>query len=32
MQRRTLLTLAVVFDSICWLTLGFLVTYSFGAL
>ena len=32
MHRRTLLTLAVVFDSICWLTLGFLITYSLGVL
>lgn len=34
MHRRTLLALAVieVFDSICWLTLGFLITYSLGVL
>jgi len=32
MPRRTLLTLAAIADCLCWLTLGFLVTYSLGAL
>jgi hypothetical protein len=32
MTRRQLLTIAAIVDSICWLTLGFLVSYSLGAL
>ena len=32
MPRRTLLTLATIADSLCWFSLGFLFTYSLGAL
>ena len=32
MTRRQLLTIAAIVDSICWLALGFLISYSLGAL
>ncbi len=32
MPRRSLLILAMIADSILWFSLGFLASYSFGAL
>lgn len=32
MPRRSLLTLALVVDSILWFSLGFLASYALGAL
>jgi hypothetical protein len=32
MPRSTILTLAAIADLLCWFSLGFLFTYSLGAL
>jgi hypothetical protein len=32
MTRRQILTIAAIADCLCWLTLGFLLTYSLGGL
>jgi len=32
MSRRTLLTLAVIVDLLCWFSLGFLISYCTGVL